>query len=111
MSDTIIPFFKDCAFNPQATQVMGAAYEKACEALHDIGQPDIVKEIIARRIIEVAQTGERDIDRLCERALLALGFRERPLANCTSDPTAPSSPSSSTAEAPFSVRPGLKVGS
>ena len=64
MSDTIIPFFKDCAFNPQATQVMGAAYEKACEALHDIGQPDIVKEIIARRIIEVAQTGERDIDRL-----------------------------------------------
>ena len=77
MSDTILPFFKDCAFDPQATQLMGSAYERACQALHDIGQPDTVKEIIARRIIEVAQTGERDVDRLCERALRALGFPER----------------------------------
>jgi hypothetical protein len=77
MTDTISPLFKDCAFNPQTIQAMGLAYDKACQSLHDLGQPDIVKEIIARRIIEVAQTGERDIDRLCERALLALGFRER----------------------------------
>lgn len=54
---------------------MGAAFDKACETLHDVGQPDIVKEIITRRIVEVAQTGERDPDRLCARALLALGIK------------------------------------
>jgi len=36
-------------------------------------QPDIVKEVIARRIISLAQKGERDPDRLCARALAALG--------------------------------------
>ena len=77
MTDNILPFFRDCSFDPQAIQIMNAAFERACESLHDIGQPDLVKEIIARRIIEVAQTGERYIDRLCERALIALGFHER----------------------------------
>jgi hypothetical protein len=77
MTDNIPPFSRDCSFDPQAIQVMGSAYERACRSLQDIGQPDLVKEIIARRIIEVAQAGERDIDRLCERALIALGFHER----------------------------------
>jgi hypothetical protein len=77
MTDNIIPFFKDCAFDSQTTRVMGSAYERACQSLHDIGQPDLVKEIIARRIIAVAQGGERDVDRLCELALRALGVRER----------------------------------
>jgi len=74
MTETIIPFFKDCAFDPTATEVMGSAYDRACKALHDIGQSDIVREVIARRIIEVAQTGERDPERLCARALFALGI-------------------------------------
>jgi hypothetical protein len=43
MADTVLPFFKDCAFDPQATQLMGSAYEKACQAPNDIGQSDLVK--------------------------------------------------------------------
>ena len=46
---------------------------KASRSLRDNGQPDIVKEVIARRIISLAQKGERDPDRLCARALAALG--------------------------------------
>jgi hypothetical protein len=34
----------------------------------------LVREIIAKRIIEVARDGERDPDELCVRALKALGF-------------------------------------
>lgn len=41
--------------------------------LHDTGQGQIVQAFIAKRIIEVALTGERDVDQLARRALLALG--------------------------------------
>jgi len=67
-------FFQDGAFDPDITSAMGEAFERACKSLHDMGQPDIVKEIIAKRIVEVARTGERDPVQLCERALAALGF-------------------------------------
>jgi hypothetical protein len=72
---TVLPLFQDAAFEPEATEAMGAAFDKACKSLHDIGQPALVQEVIARRIIEIAQKGERDADRLCERALQALGFQ------------------------------------
>jgi hypothetical protein len=54
---------------------MDAAFDKTCQSLHDAGQPDIIKEIIAKRIISLARDGERDPDRLCEETLKALGFR------------------------------------
>ncbi len=44
------------------------------------GQPDLIKQIIAKRIIEVARKGERNPDELCARALQALGFRVRQIA-------------------------------
>jgi hypothetical protein len=75
MTETVIPFFKVRAFEPQATQIMGAAYDKACETLHDVSQAALVKEIIAKRIVEIAQTGERDPEQLCVRALLELGIK------------------------------------
>jgi hypothetical protein len=53
-------FFQDGAFDPDLTSAMGEAFERACKSLRDMGQPDIVKEIITKRIVEVAKTGERD---------------------------------------------------
>jgi hypothetical protein len=70
----ILPFFKDAAFDPGTTETMGRAFEQACTALQDSGQPDLVKEVIAKRIVQVAEPGERDPDKLCERALKALGI-------------------------------------
>jgi hypothetical protein len=71
-------FFQDGAFDPDITSAMGEAFDRPCKSLHDMGQPDIVKEIIAKRIVEVARTGERDPVQLCERALAALGFNPPP---------------------------------
>jgi hypothetical protein len=56
-------------------RIMGEAYDMVCKELHDRGQPDIVKDIIAKRIIEIGKTGERDAKRICERAMLDLGLR------------------------------------
>jgi hypothetical protein len=39
-----------------------------------MGQPAIVQKIIAERIIKAATDGERDPEKLCQRALKALGF-------------------------------------
>jgi hypothetical protein len=43
---------------------------------HDKGQPSIVYEVIAKRIIEAFKRGERDIDRLRKAGLAALGTRD-----------------------------------
>ena len=74
MSASIIPFLTDASFDPEATRIMGLAYDKAQQLLHDKGQPAIVNEIIARRVIEIAKTGERDPDKICDRVLRAFGI-------------------------------------
>jgi hypothetical protein len=52
-----------------------AAFDCACRSLHEIGQLDnALKEVIAKRIVELARDGERDPDNLCEQALQTLGF-------------------------------------
>jgi hypothetical protein len=60
-------------FDEHATKVMGEAFDAACKDLNDTGQPSIVYEVIAKRIIEVARSGERDPEKLRERALTAFG--------------------------------------
>jgi hypothetical protein len=70
---TILDLFNQAASDPEMVKTLCEAYEKACKSLHDTGQPEIVNEIIAQRIIALAQKGERDPDRLCAGALTALG--------------------------------------
>jgi hypothetical protein len=72
---SIIPFISNAVFEPADIKVMSDAYGKAIENIHGFGRPNrIVGEIIASRIITLMQGGERDPDRLCERALTACGF-------------------------------------
>jgi hypothetical protein len=61
------------SFDPETIEVMGKAYDKAKRRLHDTGQPALVQEVIAKRIIDIAATGERDPDQIARRALEALG--------------------------------------
>jgi hypothetical protein len=61
--------FSEAAFSPELTHVMGLAYERACLTLPGNGYAAILKEIIARRIIEAAQRGEVDPQRLYEVAV------------------------------------------
>ena len=46
----------------------------ALQALRDRGQPIVVQEVIAKSVIEVACTGDRDPDRLAHAALEKLGL-------------------------------------
>jgi hypothetical protein len=59
------------AFDPEAVEALGKAYDMALAALHDVGQPDVVSEVIAQRIIRAAKKGERDMAKLCAVALSA----------------------------------------
>ena len=59
------------SFGPEAIAALGKAYDMAVGALHDVGQPEVVREVIARRIIKAAQKGERDPAKLCAVALSA----------------------------------------
>jgi hypothetical protein len=43
---------------------MGEAFDAACKALHDRGQPTVVYEVMARRILAAARNGERDVGQL-----------------------------------------------
>jgi hypothetical protein len=71
---SIIPFLRHNVFDAETTKVMGEAYDAACGELGNGGAPALVKEVIAKRIIEAAKKGERDPQRLCARALDALGM-------------------------------------
>jgi hypothetical protein len=64
----------DVAFGPDATRAMGAAFDKACRSLRDCSQAPVVREIIAKHIIDLARDGERDPDHLCDATLRDLGF-------------------------------------
>ena len=59
-------------FDNETTRLMGEAFDEARASLHDSGQPEFVYEIIARRIIEAAKKGERDVTRLRDAGLAAL---------------------------------------
>ena len=72
---SILPFIRKAGavFDDYATEIMGEAFDAACKELHDKGQPAIVYEVIARRIIDATGTGERDPVRLRNVGLAALG--------------------------------------
>jgi hypothetical protein len=55
---------------------MGDAFDAACKDLHDTGQPSIVYEVVATRIIEAAKSGERDPEKLRDWALTAFGGKQ-----------------------------------
>jgi hypothetical protein len=64
------------AFEPDQIANMRAAYEDALTALDLSDRQDPITELVAKRIIEAAQGGERDPDRLCEVALQDLAIAQ-----------------------------------
>ena len=70
----VIRVFRDAAYDPEALELLCTAYGIARSALHDSGQPPIVNEVIARRIIEQAESGEREPRALAAGALKTFGL-------------------------------------
>ena len=60
------------AFDPQAVKALAAAYDDACAVLHVVDRADPRATIVAKKIIEHAQHGERDPIRLRNLVLIEL---------------------------------------
>ena len=75
---SIAEFVGNTIYDPEAVRAMSLAYEAALQRLQDRGQPAIVREVIARRIMEVAALGERQPERRCATVLSELGVASRP---------------------------------
>ena len=76
---SVVRFVKETelgsVFDDQATKAMGEAFEAACKDLDEAGLPSVVYEAVAKRIIEMAKSGERDPNQLRDRALTAFGHK------------------------------------
>jgi hypothetical protein len=81
---TIIPV-RDVYFDDKATLAMGEAFDHACVALHRSGISVAVREMIAERIIWTAKDGERDPNRLCEKALIPFGIEDMSMLDVSVD--------------------------
>jgi hypothetical protein len=68
----------DQVFDAEDMQILGAAFDKAWEAVQASGviypkdKVELVRAILAKHIIAAAKDGERDHSRLSDGALLAL---------------------------------------
>jgi hypothetical protein len=56
----ITPFLRGQAFDPEAVKAMGIAFTDSCQALGLVERTDKLTELVADRIIELAQQGIRD---------------------------------------------------
>jgi hypothetical protein len=64
------------SFDPDAIEAMTAAYEGALSDMGLAHRNDPLTELIAKWIINVTVAGERDPDKIKQRALGALGARK-----------------------------------
>jgi hypothetical protein len=72
----MVALLSNAAFDSEDTELLGAAFEAAWEKLNTAGsalaegsEAALTRELLAKRIIELAKRGERNPDRLAEMAL------------------------------------------
>jgi hypothetical protein len=71
---TILRLLQKSAFGPEQVAYIASAYEDTLRELGLANRTDPITEIIAKKIIEIAQTGERDPLEIRLRAIAELGF-------------------------------------
>jgi hypothetical protein len=60
------------SLDPAEMIAVSEAYDLACRTLQNIGQLEVDREIIARGILRAVKAGERNANKLCERAIHGL---------------------------------------
>lgn len=68
----IYRLLQNSAFGPEEINFMTTAYEDALRVLGLTDRADPLTEILAKKIIEIAQTGERDPARIRAQAVAAI---------------------------------------
>jgi hypothetical protein len=84
----ITPFLNGEHFDAETKRVMGVAFELARAALRVSDSAHPVLPHVANKIIELAKTGERNPDLLCERAMTDLGHRQISVSHLAETPPA-----------------------
>ena len=73
----IVALLQKAAFDPETTHVLTTAFDKAWEKFKSsgsllAGDAPATRALLAKQIIEIAQKGERNIDRLVENGVAYL---------------------------------------
>ena len=68
------------SYGPDDIKAMTAAYESALVEISLVDRDDPLTEMLAKSILTISATGERDPKKIKERALRALGTRIRDIA-------------------------------
>ena len=61
-----IRLIQGASFDPETTRLLGLAYDRACKG---VAPDQTARETLAKRIIEAAKRGERDLEKLIEYGL------------------------------------------
>lgn len=69
----IYGYLQNSGFDPEAVKAMTAAYEAVRERLGLTDRSDPLTQLVAKKVIEIAQTGVRDPGELCDRVVAAIG--------------------------------------
>jgi hypothetical protein len=74
---SVLRFIPIGVFDDATVRDIGRAFDLACKQLNDSGQPDVVHEVMIKRIIAAARRGERDVKRLRDAGLTGLRTSNR----------------------------------
>jgi len=58
---------------PEEIKRLVTAYEQTLKAIHLVNRNDPITEIVAKKIIEIAQTGVKDPGQISQQAIKDLG--------------------------------------
>jgi hypothetical protein len=72
----ITPFLAGQAFEPETIEIMSAAFVAACEALHLKVGDDPQTRFVAEKVINLAQRGIRDPEKLRTMTLKEFGLSD-----------------------------------
>ena len=74
---SVLRFIPMDVFDGATVCNVGRAFGLACKKLNDAGQPDVVHEVMIKRIIAAARKGESDVKRLRDAGLTGLRTSNR----------------------------------
>jgi hypothetical protein len=69
----IYGYLQNSGFDPETIKVMTTAYEAARDRLGLTDRSDPLTQLLAKKVIEIAQTGVRDPNQLCDRVVESIG--------------------------------------
>lgn len=73
----LTPYLKEAVFSPKDIEALNTAFTMLCKTF-DLTDPNHPRgETIARELIEIARTGERDPERLHDLVVLAVEARDQ----------------------------------